>query len=296
MTDDCVVERSMKTLYIFHSQTGFSGTFLRSHLFLNWALTSPMTTEETIGKSTFPLQLILFLSYRTSDMAQLSVVLSGSCSQQCESRRGNADLSADKEVVDFLTPRRVSQPYRLKVIPVSRSSCSGNVSLKALHYSQKNPKKNINFVSKLSQGHPWWPGEELQLRLSHLSMHDNKRVRYLKIGSIIGAFSPKWWNVTIGREALATLHLHAGTCRPRSRAESCTTHHFQSGCQHQQIGSKAIGLLTSTADAILFVSKCVTWIVSVLLPLLWLPPPCVPSVMCLAADSSSFSLLMLFFL
>lgn len=111
-----------------------------------------MTTEETIGKSTFPLQLILFLSYRTSDMAQLSVVLSGSCSQQCESRRGNADLSADKEVVDFLTPRRVSQPYRLKVIPVSRSSCSGNVSLKALHYSQKNPKKNINFVSKLLKG------------------------------------------------------------------------------------------------------------------------------------------------
>lgn len=51
-------------------------------------------------------------------MAQLLVVLSGSCSQQRESRCGTADRSADKEVVDFLAPRRVSEPRRLKVIPV----------------------------------------------------------------------------------------------------------------------------------------------------------------------------------
>lgn len=56
-------------------------------------------------------------------MAQLSVVLSGSCSQQCESRRGNADLSADKEVGDFLAPWRISEPYRSKVIAVDGSSC-----------------------------------------------------------------------------------------------------------------------------------------------------------------------------
>lgn len=64
-----------------------------------------METEGTIGKPRFPLQLILFLGCRTSDMAQLSAVLSASCSRPCESRRGNADLSADEEVVDFLAPR-----------------------------------------------------------------------------------------------------------------------------------------------------------------------------------------------
>lgn len=54
---------------------------------------------------------------------QPSVVLSGSCSQQYASRRGDAVLFADKEVVDFLEPRCDSYPCRSKVIPVDLSSC-----------------------------------------------------------------------------------------------------------------------------------------------------------------------------
>lgn len=54
---------------------------------------------------------------------QPSVVLSGSCSQQYASRRGDAVLFADKEVVDFLEPQRDSYPCRSKVIPADLSSC-----------------------------------------------------------------------------------------------------------------------------------------------------------------------------
>lgn len=76
-------------------------------------------------------------------MAQLSVVLSGSCPRQYESRRGNAVLSADKEAVDFLVPRQDSRPRRSKVNP---SSCvrpsrpvSGNASKAGFKTLQMSP-------------------------------------------------------------------------------------------------------------------------------------------------------------
>lgn len=73
----CFYKDSVKTLYILSSQTGFNGTFLE----LDFVKSVPMETEGPIGKPRFPPQLILFLCCRTSDMAQLWVVLSASCSQ-----------------------------------------------------------------------------------------------------------------------------------------------------------------------------------------------------------------------
>lgn len=188
ITDGCVlVKVPTKTLYVLNPQTGFNGTFLRIQcvLELNFVKSVPMKPEGTTGKPTFPLQLILFLCCRTSDMAQLSVVLSGSCSQQRVSRCGTADLSADKEVVDFLAPRTRFRTASVEghssgwFIPRQAfTACSVTVSLKALQYSRQKPILNQSFLKGITGG-----PERNYSFLSHHSMLDNKHG--------ISAFSPK---------------------------------------------------------------------------------------------------------
>lgn len=119
------------------------------------------------------------------------------------------------------------------------------------------------------------------------------------------------------------LTLHAGTCRPCARSKRECRFFFSLKravvlinyttfltwliminklfiCWTSTAGLSHRLLLCCWRDTLsLHVSKCVTWIISVLLCLLCLlpslPPPCVCSVMCLAADSRIFSRLMVFF-
>lgn len=87
-----------KTLFVLKPPTGFNGTFLRSHVVLVHVV-QMLYLDFVPGE---------FKKVSSPDrLTQVSVVLSGSCSQQYESRRGDAVLFADKEVVDFLEPRCV---------------------------------------------------------------------------------------------------------------------------------------------------------------------------------------------
>lgn len=124
--DDCVLGKNpIKTLYNPNSQTGFNGTLLRMNMFLNRTLSRHFRrkTKETIGKTHLSVSSSSAFcaaglpTWLSSRLSYLDPVLSSLTPDV-----GTLTF-ADKEVVDFLAPWRVPEAYRLKVIPVDRSSC-----------------------------------------------------------------------------------------------------------------------------------------------------------------------------
>lgn len=178
-----------RRLFILKPPTGFNGTFLKV-FYLDWTLSSLFPGElKTVPEGWgggFP------SAFHAAGLpTRPSVVLSGSCSQQYASRRGDAVLFADKEVVDFLEPRRDSHPWRSKVIPADLSSClrhSLPVLGVCLHSSLI---QRINLESRFSRGHRrWWRNYSFATFSSHYKKKKTERSTW-KIKQAAAASGPE---------------------------------------------------------------------------------------------------------